>query len=601
MAEVAKHGSWRNWLPDMSAAFARFPLPVLIAGLFTAYKLWTGTPEETELKILGALAGSFFWVVAVDLFCEAHRRNAVTRAVLSLAGIAVIALLASFYWQVGLFVPIGFAFLLLVVGLAAFCWNSEGNDRFWMFNHRLWLAAALAGVGAGLFGAGLSIIAETLNFLFGIELPSRTHEHIWTVAGGFLAPVSWLALAPARFDETIGTEEEREFTIRAAAGLVKFVLVPLIFVYTAILYAYAAKIALAWTLPKGTLGNLVTGYLIVGAATLLLGYPSRESGGVLVRLFWRYWIWLALMPIALLFLALYVRISTYGITDARYLIALIGVWVLALVALRIVRPGAFDIRLVPGVLAVLLAIAAFGPWGAIGVSVRSQKAQLAGLLEAKGLLVDGKVVTKPKEGEEYPLGTSAARARGILSYLSAQHGLGTLAPWFEGRDPNPFAADKSEEDTRRDVFLAFSLPPDAPGAPGDASFFTHYAKKPEIVQLGGKGYVIGPIVFDGPVIAEAPVAPTTIPVEGLGELRLEISDRALTVTLADGAALKFDLLDTARDLANPLRTDDDPVRLEATAPGYAGTMVIDNFNGAYRETGFSLNLLRFWLVIERKG
>jgi hypothetical protein len=536
--------------------------------------------------------------------------------VLSLAGIAVIATLFWFRWTVGLYVSLLLVVLILAVGLAAYCGRERRNDSFWMFNHRLWLAAALAGLGAVLFGAGLSIIAETLHYLFGIELPTRTHVYIWKVAFGLLAPVSWLALAPTRFDETIGMEGGREFTVRAAAGLVKFVLVPLIFVYTAILYAYAAKIALDGTLPKGMLGGLVVGYLIAGSVTLLLAYPSRENGGALVRAFWRYWIWLALMPIALMFLALYVRISAYGITEDRYLIALIGVWVLALAAWQIMRPGDIDIRVVPGVLAVLLAIASFGPWGAVGVSLRSQKAELAGILEAKGLLADGKFVAQP---EKNPLGTSAKPARDILRYLSGNHGLGMLEPWFEGSAANPFAPGKSEKDTTRDVFLAFSLQP--PGSGRDEAltprYFAHRANQPKIVQLAGKGYLIGPIVFKEPIpkasilpippdISKTPsIAPKTVALEGLGDVRLQISDRNLTVTFPNGAALDFKLLDAANALAarppaSAPRTDRDAVRIDASAPGYAGTMIIDDIDGTYRETGFILRDVQFWLVIERK-
>ena len=73
--------------------------------------------------------------------------------------------------------------------------------------------------------------------------------------------------------------------MRAIAALVKFVLVPLLLVYTATLYAYAIKMVLAWELPKGTLGAMVVGYLLVGAATLLVGYPSREKGAPLVSVF----------------------------------------------------------------------------------------------------------------------------------------------------------------------------------------------------------------------------------------------------------------------------------------------------------------------------
>jgi hypothetical protein len=73
-----------------------------------------------------------------------------------------------------------------------------------------------------------------LNFLFGLELPMKWHEHIWTIALGFMAPVSWLALAPQSFTDKL-SEQEAEFTTRAVATIVKFVLVPLLLAYTAIL------------------------------------------------------------------------------------------------------------------------------------------------------------------------------------------------------------------------------------------------------------------------------------------------------------------------------------------------------------------------------
>jgi hypothetical protein len=218
--------------------------------------------------------------------------------------------------------------------------------------------------------------------------------------------------------------------MRAAAVLVKFVPVPLLLVYTAILDAYAAKIALAWELPKGTLGAMVVGYLFVGAATLLLGYPSRETGGALVRLFWRYWVWLAALPVALLFVAVSRRVADYGLTEQRYLMVLIGIWALILAAFRLAQGARFDLRLLPGVLALLLLAASFGPGGAIGLSVLSQKAELASILSGKGMLVDGKIVPRGEGAAENPLGEAAARARAVEWYLNTHHSLGLLAPWF---------------------------------------------------------------------------------------------------------------------------------------------------------------------------
>jgi hypothetical protein len=603
MTDETRRWRWRDWLPDVSAAFARFPLAVILAGALTLFKLSPANSSEAALKLVGTLVASFLWVVAVDLFAESHSSSHDSprpkRLLAWLAGIGTIALLFRFQWEAWFQPPLLFAALVLAIGLSGQLGKGERNAAFWLFNHRLWLAAALALLGAALFGAGLSIILETLNFLFNFGLPFKWHEHIWTIALGFMAPVSWLALAPRNFSEGVGAKEAAEFTLRAVAGLAKFVLVPLLFVYTAILFAYAVKIGLARTLPRGTLGSMVVGYLLAGAVTLLLAFPSRESGGVLVRLFWRYWVWLAAMPVLLLFLAVFTRIKAYGLTEQRYLIVLIGVWALILAGLRIWRAGSLDLRLVPGVLAVLLFAACFGPWGAIGLSIFSQKAELAGILSAKGLLADGKIVARTGGGEgDNPLGSDAARARGIEWYLNTHHALHQIAPWFAGHDPDPFAPGKTPEQILREVLAGLSLRADIPNSAG-VVYFTHYSDMPEAVSLGSGGHVLGPVVFEsgGPIPAAIP--PRSVSVEGLGTVRLEITDNVLTAAVENGPALRFNIMEAARELANPLSNEHRPLRLNAASDGLSGVLLIDNLNGSYLEPAFTFSLIRFWLVLKR--
>jgi hypothetical protein len=595
--------SWRGWLPDISAAVSRFPLAVGIAALCTLYKLYLGSDVgDLEYRVLGVLGASFLWVVAVDFFVESQRRSLPNRVLLWLGGILAITLLFWLQWEIWLSSLLLLGGLLLLVGLSGHLGRDERNASFWLFNHRLWLGALLALVGACMFGAGLSIIHGTLNLLFGLELSQHWYEDIWTLSLVLIAPVSFLAFAPRSFTDPITERETSDFTMRAVAALVKFVLVPLLLAYTGILYAYAIKIALEWTLPKGTLGSMVVGYLLTGAATLLLGYPIRETGGTLVRLFWRSWVWLAAMPVVLLFLSVYRRISDYGVTEERYLMVLIGVWALVLAALRVTRGGYFDLRLVPGVLALLLLAASFGPGGAIGFSVMSQRAELADILTAKGVLAVGKLVTRAGSGDQgSPLGTAAARVRGIEWYLNQHHALGLLAPWFAGAEPDPFAPGKAPEARERELFAALGLRPELADSPS-MTYFTHYSDQPAVVGLIGPGHVIGPVVVQSFGPAPGPVPAQFVTVEGLGTVTLELDENLLTARLENGDFARFDILDAAKEVYRrgwPMAQDHTPLLLKASGNGLVGTLLIDNLNGAYKEPDFDLSLMRFWLVLAK--
>jgi Domain of unknown function (DUF4153) len=591
---------WQRRIPDVGAAAVRFPLAVTLAAALTFYKLGHDNPGDAELRVLGALAASFLWVVAADLYVEANGRSHAARIALWLCGIVVIAVLFKFSWEIWFLPPLLIGALLLLVGLAAHLGRGESNSTFWLFNHRLWLGALLALAGGVLLGAGLSAIHATLNLLFGLGLSSRWLERIWTVSLGFVAPVSFLAFAPRRFNDKITEREEQDFTMRAAAALVKFVLVPLLLVYTAILYAYAVKIALAWELPKGTLAAMVVAYLFVGAVTLLLGFPSRDEGGPLLRFFWRHWVLLVALPVVLLFIAVSRRIADYGLTEERYMIVLVGVWALILAAIRIARGPDFDLRLLPGVLALLLIAASFGPGGAIGFSVMSQKAELASILAAKNMLAGGKFVPAAP-GEKDPLGQDAARVRAIEWYLNAHRSLAVLAPWFEGQKDDPFAPGKTPEESVRGLLAAFGLTPTLGGG-GGALAFNHQPDTPAIVSLGTTARLIGPVVFQT-VPKPLPIPVQTVAVEGFGPIEVELHGNAVEIRMTGGERLSFDLAEAVREIENRKSSqakDTSPIALKASSGGVSATMLIDRIVGTY-EPEFSLASLRFWLVLDRAG
>ena len=338
--------------------------------------------------------------------------------------------------------------------------RGESNATFWLFNHRLWLGAALALVGAGLFAAGLSAIFATLNILFALQLPPHWQEHVLTVSLCFVAPVSFLAFAPRSFTDPITAREEGDFTMRAACGAREIRARP----FAPRLHRDPLRLRhqdrdSPGSCPRARSAAWSSAICWSAPRRCCVGYPSRETGGPLVRLFWRYWVELAALPVVLLFIAVGRRIADYGVTEQRYLMVLVGVWALILA----VPPPHARPRISTSASCRACSRSSCSPrhsgrGGAIGFSIMSQKEQLAELLTEKGMLVDGKIVPRGEGAAESPLGTDAWRARSIEWYLNTHRALYLLAPWFAGSPNDPFAPGKKPEETARELLACARAP-----------------------------------------------------------------------------------------------------------------------------------------------
>ena len=97
------------------------------------------------------------------------------------------------------------------------------------------------------------------------------------------------------------------------------------------------------------------------------------------------WYLPALIPLSILqLLAVWERISAYGVTENRYLALTTGFWLLLAIGIMI-RTRAGGIRWIPATLAVVIFVTMVGPWGMFAVSERSQRAQLDAILTANGI------------------------------------------------------------------------------------------------------------------------------------------------------------------------------------------------------------------------
>jgi hypothetical protein len=130
--------------------------------------------------------------------------------------------------------------------------------------------------------------------------------------------------------------------------------------------------------------------------------------------------------IALLFVAIFKRVNTYGITEERYFVILLACW-LAFISLYMIVTGGNKIRMIPVSLCIIAFLSSFGPWGAFNISRNSQVKELTTLLDSNHVLKNGVADTTSAHdvtAQDY------IRIQDIVRYLDNVHGYKTLQPFF---------------------------------------------------------------------------------------------------------------------------------------------------------------------------
>lgn len=417
----------------MRETFVRFPLSALCTILLFVLTILMihgvlDDQDERIVKVMAVLGFGFFWSGAVRLFQLSQTYRGWLYYALSAIGVTVFT--AIIYLSPNIY-ALYFSLMMLPVslisiGLAGYLGRSRSDLSFWYFNRKTWQGVGVASLAGIIWGAGSSAALLAVDTLFGVDIDRDLYMDIWVASLAFLTPLYALSWVPDKFDFT---EEECEVPPQLCF-VINWILGPLSLIYLLILYAYFVKIAVQWDIPNGQLSVLTMGFAGVSVASYLISYPLRESGNILIRLLHRYLLPLLIVPAAMQGWALWTRISAYGITEERYLVGLSADFFLiaALLFTGAKLAGkSLSIRVLPGMLALLLLIGSFGPWGVVSVSERSQLARLEALLEESGILIDGEIVKAPAPVSFEKRKEISSR----LDYFSWRSHVSKLHYWFE--------------------------------------------------------------------------------------------------------------------------------------------------------------------------
>ena len=258
---------------------------------------------------------------------------------------------------------------------------------------------------------GLCAILFTVNKLLGINVKYQIYYYTWLIVSLVFAPCFFLAGVPYK---------NRTFTLKDYPKLLKililYIIMPLITIYTAILYIYFIKIIITWKWPQGLVSHLVLWYSVITAAVLFFIYPFIENNSW-AKTFMKVFPKVLIPLIVMMFFSIGIRISAYGVTENRYYVVILGLWVF-LIMLYFSICKKFKNIILPMSLAIIILISTFGPFSSYSISKYSQNKRFTNILSKNSMISEGEIIPNSNIATE-----DKNQISSILSYFNNKHNL----------------------------------------------------------------------------------------------------------------------------------------------------------------------------------
>lgn len=408
----------------LSSSLKRFPLALLYAAFTVGLLIYMNhlnygiDSREIYARIAMVLAIGVPMSLSIYVFFES--KPDIKKSFRILAHIGVGILLVAFYFLLlknleYVSVTRYVAYTIALYLIFSFIPYIRRKENYELYVIRLFSRFVVTYVYSIVLYAGLSAILATINLLFNAGIPGRVFADIALIVAGIFAPAFFLADVPKRGEEISVTDYPGVIRV-----LLQFIVLPLLTVYTIILYIYFGKIIIIRELPQGIIGNLVLWYSIVSTIVLFFIYPVRKSNQwikTFIMIFPK-----TIIPLlGMMFVAMGIRINAYGITENRYFVLIVGIWITGIMIYYSIKK---DIRNI--VLTITLSLIAIlsvsGPWSAYSISKWSQNGRFEEVLNKYDMIGENDELKSPPTDKDFSEGDQG-KISSIIAYFDNYHNL----------------------------------------------------------------------------------------------------------------------------------------------------------------------------------
>lgn len=271
--------------------------------------------------------------------------------------------------------------LVLLIGLSVLVcpfFRSKNDLPFWNFSRYTLGAAAISVIIGGVIFGGISLLYGMLDILFHVSIPWKAYGDTGIITTLLLPVFLFLLQQPSG-------EKKHNYALHTVQILnifSRFLLMPLLLLYTVVLYVYAVRILVMWTLPNGWVSVPIS--VLMGGIVLLamLLYPARmqENPKKFDELCCR---WMPLLILPLLFLmtiGVSKRLNDYGITYMRLYLLLFNLWCYG-ICVYLILTRSLKIKAIPLSFSIIFMLFSVGPWNFVNITQRVLVNQVRGIIE----------------------------------------------------------------------------------------------------------------------------------------------------------------------------------------------------------------------------
>lgn len=421
---------------------------------------------------------------------------------------------------------------------------------------------------------GIFAIFITIDNLFDVDINYKYYLYVFIITFFMFAVSFFLSKQPI-----VGEFFDQKKFSQSMKILLTYIVIPLITIYTIILYVYFAKILITWEWPKGLVSHLVIWYTGVSIGVIFLITPLIETDKI-SRYFKTLFPKFVLPVLLMMFLSIGQRIYQYGFTENRYYILVLGLWItFIMIYFSIKRP--LKNVIIPITLSIIAINSVLGPLSSYSISKFSQNRRLNEILSRNSMISEDNIVKSSDISKE-----DQREISNILNYFDNNHKL---------KDVSVLADDFTTNDMEK-VF-GFNYSPDIWGSLDNERYFyyrTELLDKP--IDIEEYGYYIQISSWTD----------NTIEIDDLIIIKSRNSN-ILSIQNNEGKLIEIDIKDIVLDLIDDIKTsldneeqqmDPDDMSYEMEADDIKIKFIFTNISGVETDNDVDYHNIEYVLLIK---